>query len=367
MSSTLRKIILATLALGVTVLVLFIIRPKDKEAAEQKTQSLKAIKPLAITTGTNVGNVAIRGKIEALEKIDILAEVGGIMNASRYFEGNSFRKGETLLSINSDELAYSLKAQKSSLLNKVSGIIADLTLDFPNDAPVWQAFMNDIDIAKPLPELPVINDNNLKRFISSKDILNSYFTIKANEKKLSKYVIRAPFNGSLTATQIKNGSLVRIGQPLGSFMNTSRFEMTSEVSLSELKLINTGDEITLKASNSEKTWRGTIDRINATISPETQMAQIYISIVGDELKEGMYLFGTITGESFDNTVEIDRKLIKNGGVYTLEKDRIDFKEVEILFESNSKAIVSGLSNKDVLVANNVNGVYVGQQVNVVSE
>ncbi len=365
MNPTLRKIILAFLAIGATALAVIILKPKEEKKSEEKELALKAIKPLAVQNGVNEGQVEVRGKLEALQKIDIFSEANGVMNAQRFLEGNSFSKGELLLSINAQELAYSLQAQKSSLLNKVSGIMGDLTLDFPDEKNVWQSFLNNLDIAQPLPPLPTIKSPNLKRFIAPQDIFNSYYSIKANEEKLSKHSIYAPFSGFLTETKIKTGGLVRAGQPLGVFMNASSYEMQAEVSLSELKQIQKGTKITFGTAHIDQTWTGTVERINATVSAETQMAQVYIAIKGNGLKEGMYLFGSLKGASFENSFSLDRKLIKEGGVYTLEEGVIGFKKVNVLFESESMAIVSGLSDSDVLVANNVNGIYVGQVVKVV--
>jgi multidrug efflux pump subunit AcrA (membrane-fusion protein) len=365
MTPVVRKIILALLAILVTAAVIFLLKPKETVQSESKEQVLKSIKALNVTLATNQGDINIQGKTTALDKIEIFSEANGIMSANKFKEGTRFKKGELLLSINSDELQYSLSAQKSTLLNKVASMIGDLTIDYPSESKVWQAFLDNINIDQPLPDLPTVGNQSLKRFLAGRDIFNTYYSIKATEEKLSKYQIYAPFNGILVQSNIKNGALVRAGQPLGVFMNDTRYELESEVSLSELNHLQTGQKITLKADHASQDWIGTIERINATINPETQLAQVFVSVNGQELKEGIYLYGAIKGEAYDSTFVLDRKLIQERGVYTIVQDTIQFKKVEVLFENESEAIVKGLANEDVLVANNVSGLYVGKPVNVV--
>ena len=52
-----------------------------------------------------------------------------------------------------------------------------------------------------------------------------YYSIKNIEKRLSKYNITAPFNGVLTEALVTKGTLIRPGQKLGEFIDTSVFEI----------------------------------------------------------------------------------------------------------------------------------------------
>ena len=284
------------------------------------------------------------------------------MLSGKFASGASYRKGETIISIDPAEFNYSLKTKKSTLLTQLSSIMGDIKLDYPEEFNTWNSFIDQIDFDKPLPDLPEVQNLTFKKFLASNSIFTTYFDIKSSEKILSKYTISAPFSGTLSEASIKKGTLVRSGQRLGKFNNTDIYELNVLISQSDLSYAQKDIEISFYSDNSPTPWMGKLDRINSVLDESSQMASVYFNVEGKNLREGEFLYGTIVGKEFNSTAKIDRKLIKRGGVYTVKNGKIGFKKVDILFERNDYVILSGLAPTDELVADNMKDIFDGMDV-----
>ena len=155
------------------------------------------------------------------------------------------------------------------------------------------------------------------------------------------------------------------GQKIGTYIDPGVYELETEVSLSDLQFVSIGSVFTLQSSELNKSWKGKVSRINNSINASSQMVKIYVNVSGVSLKEGMFLTGIGQGTSFENTLSINRKLVKNGGVYLVDSGKVKFKPVEILHVNKSDAIIKGLDYGEKYIADNMKGLFDGMQVNVV--
>ena len=112
--------------------------------------------------------LSVSGVLAAKNKIEIYSEVQGVLQTSNKFfkPGTIYTKGETLLSVNSDEFTAGLQSQKSNLFNLVTSILPDIRLDFPSEFTKWQSYLQSFDINKGIPKLPVFSSDKEKYFIS---------------------------------------------------------------------------------------------------------------------------------------------------------------------------------------------------------
>lgn len=360
-----RKIVLVALAIGLTAggVLISMSTEKEKEKSEVK-KVFKAVRLEKVKLGENKAEVKFSGKLTAEEKIDLFTEVGGVLMTEDFKTGNSFSKGAVLAQLNSVEFSNSLKASKSQLITQVAGVMGDLKIDYPSASNSWEQFLNAIDVNTNLPALPELNDDKLKRFIAGKGILNSYYSLKSQEEKLSKFTLTAPFNGVLTQAAIKKGTLVRAGQKIGEIINPSSFELETEISLSDLQFIQKGSKVNLFSDDLNKSWEGIVSRINSSLDANSQMVTVFVRVVGSGLKEGMFLHGSAKGANFENSALINRKLLKNGGVYLVDGDVVKHKKVEVLYVNQAKAIVTGLKEGDQYITDNMKGLYEGMKVTV---
>lgn len=336
--------------------------PAERKAAETV---IKKVKSLPVSNGTLTTQLEITGRLQAREKIELFTEVGGtlIPNNNRFKEGNYFKKGETLVRIDNEEQKLSLLAQKSALMNQITLMLPDLKSDYTESFPAWESYLRDLDIGQPLMELPTPASDQERYYVSARNLYNLYYTIQSQEKRMEKYTLKAPFNGVLSATNITEGTLVRIGQRLGEFMNAYSYELEASINEADIDLIKVGNQVELGSDNSNQNWKGRVSRISNVIDPATQTIKVFITTSGKGLKEGMYLSGTVKGRQISDAFEFPRNLlIDQTKVYVVDNSKLMLKEVEPVHFTTEKVVVKGLENGSILLGESLAGAYEGLEV-----
>lgn len=354
------------LLLSAITIANYFIKNKNKP----KPKFNKIIKTVSVNTVKN-GEVPIvisaSGNLTAKNKIELFAEVQGVLSATGkdFKAGTNYRKGQTLLRINSDEFYASLQSQKSNLYNLITSIMPDIRLDFPNEFDKWQSYLQSFDLNKGTPKLPEYASDKEKYFISGRNITTTYYTVKNLEVKLGKYQIRAPYYGILTEALVTPGTLIRVGQKLGEFIDPSIYEMEVNISSEFSDLLKVGNAVTLHNLERTHQYSGKVIRVNGRIDQTSQTLKAYIQVADKSLKEGMFLEADLTAKSEQNAYKIERKLlVDNEAVYIVNDTVLELKEVEPVYFEAESVIVKGLQDDLKLLANPVSGAYHGMPVKI---
>ncbi|MFY9242510.1 MAG: efflux RND transporter periplasmic adaptor subunit [Polaribacter sp.] len=306
------------------------------------------------------------GNLNAKNKIDIYSEVQGLLkSSSKLFKaGTAYYKGETLLSINSDEFYASIQSQKSNLYNLITAVLPDLRLDYPVEFKKWESYLQSFDINAIIPKLPEFSSDKEKYFISGRGILTAYYNVKNLEVRLSKYRISAPFSGVLTEALVTPGSLVRSGQKLGEFIDTGVYEMEVSISSEFADLLKVGNSVALNNLDKSKIYMGKVVRVNGKIDQVSQTIKAYIDVTHEDLKEGMFLEADLVAKSESDAIEIPRKLlIENRAVYTVKNDSIlTLTEIQPIYFGAEKVIIKGLQTGDKILTQTLPGAFDGMIV-----
>ena len=363
---------LLSIALGVLLLVgaVFIAKylidnkkkPKPKFDKIVKTVFVEEVLnkdiPIVITTS---------GNLTAKNKIDLFAEVQGVLKPSTkdFKAGTSYYNGENIIRINSDEFYANLQSQKSNFYNSITAIIPDIRLDYPNEFEKWQAYLNSFDINKTTPKLPEMNTDKEKYFISGRGINTAYYNVKNLEVKLGKYNLKAPFNGILTEALVTPGSLVRVGQKLGEFIDPSVYEIEVSVNAEFADLLKKGNTVKLHNLENTKEYRGKVIRINGKVDATSQTIKAYIQVAHKDLREGTYLEADLTARSESNAIEVSRKLlVDNKQMYIVRDSILDLIDVNPVYFSAESAVVKGVENGTLMLSKPTPGAYQGMQVKI---
>ncbi len=314
--------------------------------------------------------ITSNGNLIAKNKIELYSEVQGVLVATskEFKSGISFRKGETIIKMNSDEFYTNLQAQKSNLFNALIAIMPDIRLDFKDEFEKWKTYLNNYNTKGSVESLPETNTEKEKFFISGRGIYTNYYNVKNLEVKLSKYTLRAPFSGILTEAMVNPGTLVRPGQKLGEFIDPSVYEISVSVKSEFRNLLEIGKQVEL--SNLEKTnsWVGKVVRINGKVDTSTQTIKAFIQVKGKDLKEGQYLEVALQAKTEENAFEVSRNLlIDNSKLYVVKDSILVIVNVDPVFENEKTVVVKGLANGTQLLAKAVPGAYAGMLVKVYTE
>ena len=310
------------------------------------------------------------GSLMALNRVDLFSEVQGVMlpDNGKFKAGNRFAKGQALVSINSADFRANLMSQRSNLLNLITSALADIRLDFPDSFEKWNNYAKGFDVNSSIPELPAFSSDQEKMFISGRNILSTYYSIKNAEIVLAKYNLSAPFNGVLTEASVTPGTVIRPGQKLGSFIDPSVFEMETPVNSAMMKYLKVGQTVNVSATdNSGRTWRGKVIRINNLVDASTQTMNAYLQVSGDGLEEGMFLEASIAATEIENAIELPRSLLMNGNeVYVTDGKTLQQQEITPVYFTEKTVIVQGLADGIQVLTKMPPSAYPGMEV-VISE
>ncbi|MBX7095392.1 MAG: efflux RND transporter periplasmic adaptor subunit [Flavobacteriales bacterium] len=346
---------------GAIVMVLFMVKTLisnqnifSLKTEEKKGSSARFVKAIEASPDSNMVLIEGQGRISSTRKIDVSAEVQGLILPGKVFKsGTNVRQGELLFSIRDQDARLSLQARKSNYLNVISNVLPDLKLDYPESYNEWKNFFDKIEISSPLPELPVVKSSREKSFLASKNIFGEYYGIRSDEERLKKYVVVAPFDGTITDVFSEPGAVVNPGTKLLSLIKSDDLEIEVPIDVKNIGWIKVGAKVELHATSGPAEFTGTVIRIGEFVNASTQSMPVFVKIEkGDKdvLYSGMYLTAKIRGHALANTIEIPRRAIVDDHYYYFIKDSLLVKkELNIEYVTKENVIASGIPKGTMVV------------------
>lgn len=368
-----RKLILTGIGIVIIVGSIFTAYIIIKNSTRPEPKVDKVIKTVFVETVKNSTipiTIPAHGNLIAKHRLELYAEVQGVFqNSAHDFKaGQAYKKGETLISINSGEYYASVQSAKSNLYNLITSIIPDLRLDFPEFFPIWENYLMNFDINKTVPSLPELKDEKINYFITGRGILSSYYNVKNLEQRLSKYNISAPFNGVLTEALVTKGTLIRPGQKLGEFIDPSIYELELAIGKTFSDLLQIGETVELNTLEGNDTYIGHVTRINSKIDQATQTIKVFVEVKADNLKEGMYLEAQLEAKDEPNAIKISRKLlVNNSEIFILRDSVLDVIKVRPVYFSPNDVIIKDVPDNTQILSRSLPGAYSGMLVKAISE
>ncbi|MEM8896444.1 MAG: efflux RND transporter periplasmic adaptor subunit, partial [Bacteroidota bacterium] len=294
---------------------------KGDQATEEVTPYVRKFNTISAEPGATMAEIKLTGRVIAKDKISVVAQVQGIAlaTAKRFKEGVIYQKGDVLIAIDDGEFVNGLIAQKSQYLSSLVRIMSDVKLDYPQYFEAWNRYLSKVDLNQPLPEIPQDVPSNLRYYLAANNIYNLYYSIKSQEEKANKFIIRAPFKGVVTKSNINPGSLVNPGVMLGEFIRTDELEILSSVSLADAGALAVGDNIEFRLPGERQSWSAQLSRMGSTVESGSQTVPLYFSISGSDLREGTFLEATHQLDAYEASMELPKSVVTSQNqVYVIE-------------------------------------------------
>ncbi|MBU2939862.1 efflux RND transporter periplasmic adaptor subunit [Lacinutrix sp. C3R15] len=363
-----RNIILSIIGILLIVGSFFFAKKLIADKNKPKPVQAKIVKTVFTDTVQNSTIpivIAANGSLEAKRRLEIYAEVQGIFKpGSKLFKpGQEYRAGQTLIQMDASEYYASVQASKSNLYNSIAAVMPDLRLDFPDVFDKWQNYLNHFDLNKPTPKLPEMTSDKENYFITGRSIVSNYYNVKNLEQRLAKYTISAPFSGILTEALVTEGTLIRSGQKLGEFIDTSVYEMEVAVSKAYANLLKVGESVALNNLDKTETYTGKVSRVNGSIDATTQTITAFIEVKHENLKEGIYLEANLNAKEESDAIEVDRNLLlESQQIFVVKDTLLDVIDVKPVYFSDTKVVLKNVPNGTVILKKAVPGAYAGMLV-----
>lgn len=341
---------------------------ESKDSRRPKLQ--KVVKTVFVDTVKN-GVIPIvvpaNGNLKAKRRVELFSEVQGVFRSgSKLFRtGQEYNAGQTLIRIDASEYYASVQSAKSNLYNLLTSIMPDLRLDYPEIYPKWQEYLNGFDLNSTTPMLPEMESEKEKFFISGRGIISNYYNVKNLEQRLSKYNISAPFKGVLTDALVTEGTLVRVGQKLGEYINIGVYELEVSISKTYGDFLKVGKKVALSNLDKTQEYMGEVSRVNGRVDQNSQTITVFIEVSGDNLKEGQYLEANLQAKEESNAIEIDRSLLlENNQIFVVRDSILDLIDVIPVYFTDKKVVLKNVPDSEVIIAKALTGAYSGMLVKV---
>ncbi|MBN1165400.1 MAG: efflux RND transporter periplasmic adaptor subunit [Candidatus Krumholzibacteriota bacterium] len=324
-------------------------KPVGRRPLPQKQQTVST---MTVKTGSLRTELNLTGPLRALDQVEVYAEVSGVLlfTEKRFKPGNRFSRGEPLIRIDDSVYRNNLLAQKSGLLNQLTLLLPDLSIDFPESAGTWRSYLARFDLNKPLPPLPEAGSEKERYYIASRNVYSQFYNIQSMEATLAKYTIRAPYDGVVTASSINPGTLVRQGQKLGEFVSTSVYEVEAYADLDEVKHLSVGLAAILTCDDLPGEFMGTVSRVNELIDRSTQTVAVYITTKDSRLRNGLYMRARIESDPIEDAVRLPvGALVGESQVWTVSDSVLELSDINVAAVENGQAVIQGLADGTIVV------------------
>lgn len=340
------------LAIG---LMIYLIVIKEEPKMRPTSEVKRFVKAEPISYKTIFSEASANGRLYSVSEIDLVAEASGkiITGNIPLKKGSKFYKGDILFTIYPDEAVLALKASKSKFLNSLANILPDIKIDFPEEANKFTDFFSSIELDKKLPSFPHIEDQKLKIFLASKNLLSEYYSILKGELQLSRHTIRAPFNGTYIQVNMEVGAYTNIGGRVARAIRTDLLELEVPLDRFDADWVKIGDNVTVHSEKRSVEIQGTVVRKNQFIDENTQSQGIYIRIKNNNdlnFLVGEYMVAQFPGHPIYNAMEVPRNVVFNTNeVFIVIEGRLKKKNINIIKINSNTLVFNGLPEGDTLV------------------
>lgn len=333
---------------GSAALSLLFVSLKPEPPRRPETELIRYVKTSTVEYRDIESPVSALGRVVSGNEVLLVSEAAGkiekgVVNLKK---GSSFKKGQLLASIYKDEVELALKARKSSFLNTFTNLLPDLKVDFPDQYDQFLNFFNLVDLNKELPALPKVSNEKIKIFLASRNILSEYYSIKQDEKKLSRHSMYAPFNGTFTQVNSEVGAYVNAGGQIAKMISTDLLEIEVPIENLHSKWIKIGDKVKVWSKNKETEMPGTVVRKADFVDMDTQSRSIFVKVsssLENELLAGEYKLVEFPGQIIPSVMEIPRSALFNSNeVFVVVDGKLKKREIEIVKTNETTLIFKGL-------------------------
>jgi RND family efflux transporter MFP subunit len=387
-----KVLIIALCVIIAAVLVyFFVFRGKSeksgKESAEASAEG-RTIEEASLPVKVDVARIGdliitLKSPGEAVTnmKINIKAEVSGVIKNLDLEESKHVKRGDLLIELNDEEYRLRYENAAANRLKYLSDYLvekrfAEEEASTSADMEKIQKAKDDYDNARKLfsegrisrsefekasseYELALIEAGEKKEEIlaATKNLTQAEITVKEAQLDLDKTKIRAPFSGIIYDIQVSSQEHVTAGQELFTLVNIDRIQVQARVLESEISKMKVGREVDLKFSAySGKVFRGVVKAISPVINPEDRTCKVTIDVANpeEELKPGMHADVEIAAEIHKGRLLIPQEavLVRMGRkmAFVIEGELAKWRYIDVGLENEDYVeVLDGVKDGETVI------------------
>ena len=237
------------------------------------------------------------GRAEAFRRATLNAQVEGRVKALPARENGVVADGQTLLQLDTTDLALSVAQARADLL-AAEADYRQMTL-----------FDDEIEDAEVRAER-----DRIARTRSGLD--QREVALRQARIQLERTRVAAPFGGRVADLAVAEGQYVAAGTPLVTVVDLDPIKVEVQVLEAALPVLSAGRraDVTFSAFPGER-FQGTVETINPLVDPETRTARVTVLLPNRQhrIKPGMYAEVSLNAEALPDRIMVPRSAVLERG------------------------------------------------------
>ncbi len=369
--------VLILVAAVVVAAVLISMKPKPEKNEVETPEFLVESTPITFENVEFL--VYAQGSVQPKNRTLLSTQVSGriVGIASNFVEGGFFRKGDVLVTLESDDYETDLLLQEAELARAQAALDEEIAR-----GEVARKEWKSVNSGTP-PELG-LRKPQLAR--EQANVKAAKANLQRAKRNLGRTKIRAPYDGLVKSRNIDLGQFLPLGGQVGEIFSTDVAEVRLPLTDNDVAFV--GDiraeqpTVSLRASVAGKQtyWQGRLVRDEAVLDENRRVIYGVVEVndpynlQGNQhdtpLKFGRFVSAVISGIDADDIVKLPRYVLRlDGTVLSVdEESKLRINDVEVVRTDEEYVYISeGLKAKHEVILSAVSSPYDGMSVRQVDE
>lgn len=302
------------------------------------------------------------GTIRAGNTTGVGFELAGKINNLTVDSGDSVVEGQLLAQLDT----RLLQAEKNELMASLAQNKADVDLATATLNRSLELKKQDYVSEQQLDELT----GKLNSLLAAKSRLHA--SIQANQLKIEKSDLLAPFNGIISKRRHNLGEVIALGSPVFTLIQRNNVQAYIGVPVDVSRTLTTGQTVNLRVRDTD--YQASIAGIAAQLDPVTRTVELRVTlptdanVINGELSYLTYQHAIDTAGYWVPISALTDGIRGLWNIYVLTQDseqrfRIERRDVEIIYTLKDKAFINGaVKANEVYVDQGLHKLVAGQIV-----
>jgi membrane fusion protein (multidrug efflux system) len=279
---------------------------KTGEPAPPPTMALGPEDTAVVTPGPVESGPALTGTLTAQRQAAIRAQIAGSVLTVTAEPGQAVTRGETLARLDSSALTDAYNSARSAATSAKSALaVAE------REAARQETLVKAGAVAQ-----RNVETAQQSVVAARATLAQAQAQIASAEKQLANTTVTAPFSGVVSERPVSAGDVVQPGTSLYTVVDPSSLQLEAAIPAEQLAALKVGSPVGFTITGyGDRTFKGSITRINPSADPTTRQVRVYAEIPNPGgLVAGLYAEGRVESESRHGLTlpiaAIDRRMAK---------------------------------------------------------
>ena len=245
----------------------------DSKTIESVALSLGNEDIVQLGTSEHGTGPVISGSLQPEIRADLRAEISATVIKVHKENGESVRKGELLVSLDSSVLRDNLNSAEESMRAAAQSL---------DGAERQFQRMKSLQ-AQGMVSMQGLEESEIKRNAAQSEHVASKARVAAAKQQLERSEVRAPFNGVVSSRKASAGDTAQIGKELIQVIDPSSIRFEGQVAADQMSVVKIGQRVNFRINgvtqNSDQlSSQGTVRRIEGAANPVTRQVSVIVAI-----------------------------------------------------------------------------------------